>query len=84
MLAEDRSEGVVETKPRQDFLFKWKKSSRIAVSPLLPTRPRAPSLVESEASIDTRQLKMRNRKFIRHFLPEQSQKHGFLFTLKYY
>ena len=27
-----------------------KKSSRIAVSPLLPTRPRAPSVRESEAS----------------------------------
>ena len=34
-----------------NFLFTWKKSSRIAVSPLLPTSPRVLSLMESEASI---------------------------------
>ena len=35
-----------------NYLFKWKKKrSRIAVSPLLPTKPRAPSVMESGASI---------------------------------
>ena len=33
------------------FYLNLKKRSRIAVSPLLPTRPRAPSVMESGASI---------------------------------